>query len=66
MLRLPSFLSLNPAAIDLCRNRYSHAVFQQHCRTDDEHAIVNLICDLEHLAEERGFDARARRRRRQQ
>jgi hypothetical protein len=22
------------------------AVFQQHCRTSDEHAIADLICDL--------------------
>ena len=32
------------------------AVFQRHCRTGDEHAIADLICDLGHLAEERGFD----------
>ena len=32
------------------------AVFQQHCRTGDEHAIADLICDLGHLAEERGLD----------
>lgn len=32
------------------------AAFQQHCGTDDEHAIADLICDLGHLAEERGFD----------
>ena len=32
------------------------AVFQQHCRTGDEHAIADLICDLGHLAEARGFD----------
>jgi hypothetical protein len=32
------------------------AVFQQHCRTGDEHAIADLVCDLGHLAEERGFD----------
>ena len=31
------------------------AVFQRHCRTGDEHAIADLICDLGHLAEERGF-----------
>jgi hypothetical protein len=31
-------------------------VFQQHCGTGDEHAIADLICDLGHLAEERGFD----------
>ncbi|MFZ0623381.1 MAG: hypothetical protein WAM76_15440 [Pseudolabrys sp.] len=31
-------------------------VFQRHCRTGDEHAIADLICDLGHLAEERGFD----------
>jgi hypothetical protein len=29
------------------------AVFQKHCRTADEHAIADLICDLGHLAEER-------------
>ena len=32
------------------------AVFQGHCGTGDEHAIADLICDLGHLAEERGFD----------
>ena len=32
------------------------AVFQRRCRTDDEHVIADLICDLGHLAEERGFD----------
>jgi hypothetical protein len=32
------------------------AVFQRHYRTGDEHAIADLICDLGHLAEERGFD----------
>jgi hypothetical protein len=32
------------------------AVFQGHCRTGDEHAIADLICDLGHLAEERGFN----------
>jgi hypothetical protein len=32
------------------------AVFQRHCRTGDEHAIADLMCDLRHLAEERGFD----------
>jgi hypothetical protein len=31
-------------------------VFQKHCGTSDEHAIADLICDLGHLAEERGFD----------
>ena len=31
-------------------------VFQRHCGTGDEHAIADLICDLGHLAEERGFD----------
>ena len=31
-------------------------VYQRHCRTGDEHAIADLICDLGHLAEERGFD----------
>ena len=32
------------------------AVFQQYCRTDDEHVIADLVCDLGHSAEERGFD----------
>ena len=32
------------------------AVFQRHCLTGDEHAIADLICDLGHLAEQRGFD----------
>jgi hypothetical protein len=32
------------------------AVFQSRCGTSDEHAIADLICDLGHLAEERGFD----------
>ena len=32
------------------------AIYQRHCRTGDEHAIADLICDLGHLAEERGFD----------
>jgi hypothetical protein len=32
------------------------AVFQNHCGTGDEHAIADLISDLGHLAEERGFD----------
>jgi len=32
------------------------AVFQRRCRTGDEHAIADLICDLGHLAEERGLD----------
>ena len=32
------------------------AVFQKHCGTGDEHAIADLICDLRHLAEERGFN----------
>jgi hypothetical protein len=34
----------------------ANAVFQRHCRTGDEHAIADLMCDLRHLAEERGFD----------
>ena len=34
------------------------AVFQRHCHTGDEHAIADLMCDLGHLAEERGFDFR--------
>ena len=32
------------------------AVFQERCRTGDEHAIADLICDLGHLAEERSLD----------
>jgi hypothetical protein len=32
------------------------AVFRTHCGTSEEHAIADLICDLGHLAEERGFD----------
>jgi hypothetical protein len=32
------------------------AAFQKHCRTGDEHAIADLICDLGHLAEDLGFD----------
>ena len=32
------------------------AVFQKHCGTGDEHTIADLICDLGHLADERGFD----------
>jgi hypothetical protein len=32
------------------------AVFQENCRTADEHAIADLICDLGHFAEERDFD----------
>jgi hypothetical protein len=32
------------------------AAFQQHCHSGDDHAIADLICDLGHLAEERGFD----------
>ena len=32
------------------------AVFQRRCRTGDEHAIADLICDLGHLAEERDLD----------
>jgi hypothetical protein len=32
------------------------AVFQKRCGTSDEHAIADLICDLGHFSEERGFD----------
>jgi hypothetical protein len=32
------------------------AVFQRRCRTGDEHAIADVICDLGHLVEERGLD----------
>jgi len=32
------------------------AAFQKHCGTGDEHAIADLICDLGHLADVRGFD----------
>jgi hypothetical protein len=31
------------------------AVFQKHCGTSDEHAIADLICNLGHLADERGL-----------
>src|SRR5262245_15550693 len=30
--------------------------FQKHCGTGDEHAIADLICNLGHLADVRGFD----------
>jgi hypothetical protein len=32
------------------------SVFQQHSGTGDEHAIADLLCDLGHLAEDRGLD----------
>ena len=32
------------------------AVFQRQCKTADEHTIADLICDLGHLAEERGIE----------
>jgi hypothetical protein len=32
------------------------ATFQRHCQTDDVHAIADLICDLGHVAEDRGLD----------
>ena len=32
------------------------AAFQELCGTGDEHAIADLICDLGHLADVRGFD----------
>jgi hypothetical protein len=32
------------------------AVFQKHCRSGDEHAIADMICDLGHLADDLGFD----------
>jgi hypothetical protein len=32
------------------------AVFQRQCRTGDDHAIADLICDLGHLSEESGLD----------
>jgi hypothetical protein len=35
---------------------YAVAVFQRNCGTGDEHAIADLICDLGHLAEDRGLD----------
>jgi hypothetical protein len=31
-------------------------VFQRRCGTSDCDAIADLICDLGHLADERGFD----------
>jgi hypothetical protein len=30
--------------------------FQRHCGTGEAHSIADLICDLGHLAEERGLD----------
>ncbi|WP_018409338.1 hypothetical protein [Methylocystis rosea] len=32
------------------------SAFQRRCRTSDEHVIADLICDLGHLADERGLD----------
>jgi hypothetical protein len=32
------------------------SVFQKHCRSGDEHVIIDLICDLGHLADDLGFD----------
>ena len=32
------------------------SVFQRRCGTGDEHVIADLICDLGHLADERGLD----------
>ena len=32
------------------------AIFQTQCGTGDEHAIADLICDLGHLADVRGFE----------
>lgn len=32
------------------------ALFQQYWRTADEYGIADLICDLGHLAEKRGFE----------
>ncbi len=29
--------------------------FQENCGTDDSHAIADLICDLGHLADQRGL-----------
>ena len=36
--------------------RGHRGIFERHCRTGDEHAIADLVCNLGHLAEERGFD----------
>jgi hypothetical protein len=47
---------MSDEAEHLTRAAAAIAAFQQHCGTDDEHAIADLICDLGHLAEERGFD----------
>jgi hypothetical protein len=30
--------------------------FQRRCGTDDQHAIADLICDLGHLADQRGLN----------
>jgi len=35
---------------------FEQAVLLQHCGTGGEHAIADLVCDLGHLAEARGFD----------
>ena len=43
-------------AYHIARAAEAVAVFQQRCRIGDEHAIADLICDLGHSAEERGFD----------
>jgi hypothetical protein len=32
------------------------ALFQRRSGTGDDHAIADLICDLGHLADERGLD----------
>jgi hypothetical protein len=30
--------------------------YQQRCRSGDEHAIADLVCDLGHLADKRGLN----------
>jgi hypothetical protein len=43
-------------ASHIARAAEAVAAFQKHCGTGDEHAIADLICDLGHLADDRGFD----------
>ena len=31
-------------------------IFQRHSGSGDDHAVADLICDLGHLADERGLD----------
>ena len=53
---MPPLVSMMDKADHIAWAAEAVAVFQEHCRTGDEHAIADLICDLGHLAEERGLD----------